>query len=1066
MSEGSSLPARFGASCRTLLDVSKHLLVIAKNLVELIRAPQSNDSLMGVIKQANEVSGRLDQALRRMHMELKQARKSSNNKKLFFQEQMFTSSSRTVQSSVVNLIRISKTSLSQTFTRNSVYMDVDPLAQQASLDKQMQESCRSLTSAIKTMMAASETIKRILTDAESVMQPPTSLELSIQDVLSCVDRIVATAKSTLNSTEGTSTIPTIDPDDASKQFVETAKVTFDYAVKVINVAKVLAFTEHEQQLKSGVFQLLSVAKRFHESAVAAKTGPARDDMADRTKMMIDMERLKNSLEESFWWFNTVVIEKLEAKKAAMEAAKKQNQTQLTTKPPMPPTPKPSSVPSPSVAELAARFTSPSSSSPPSSPSVLLREAQHAPLSPSTAKAAGKVGSSSSFVVSSRTMPKPSTHTARPSASSIFMGSSEAPARSPTTSPTQTTTGRVPTTITFRGFNPTLPTPTPTTVKPPAGTAANLIEAFSNKSASVSKSSSLRLPSRPAASSPDTHAQARATLESLFADPKPAQPPPPTPPAKQSPPHILHSELPDIQLPFYKPEASASPEDAQVSHSPSTNEDKSGMDMLTDALTDTLSSVLADLGGSAVPVPAPAPRPRTPPPPSHQAHAVENDDAADSGLRQRVHQRIERKSMAPAFMSEVEELSRKSMASSRGNRSASLYDNSFLGTPTASPTVTISVAEATQPPLVMYEGDMITQINIFLAQIQHMIRAMLHVEYAMRLSELSELIDNLKDSAIVSIWNDLRQPQPELDDVVLESIAEMGSRLQNIVSVTFDQYEGLRQINDFRGIPVHGPIVLQESGSLLSSIKTMMIAACILVLQQFSKEAVLAPEVVKLYIGHNKEPPYEEKAPFDYLGSPGMERTESRFKGGPFEVPFRRLSHNILLEYGRLKGGILEETGFVSSVMEMENGKNLNHVIVDEFLNEVYDATELYIETQRKIFQNKIQRVAALPTNKGKFVFAKFGGQVALVQRAEGYLSLLKPWMREWITVQVPSIVQREVFARNVDLLKQTLVTSKSQMVGSYQELLEAQIPEPLLHFSDLLKEVQEEYDLIFAIFEL
>lgn len=54
-----------------------------------------------------------------------------------------------------------------------------------------------------------------------------------------------------------------------------------------------------------------------------------------------------------------------------------------------------------------------------------------------------------------------------------------------------------------------------------------------------------------------------------------------------------------------------------------------------------------------------------------------------------------------------------------------------------------------------------------------------------------------------------------------------------------------------------------------------------------------------------------------------------------------------------QAGILVETGNVSSIVEQENGQNLNHFIVDKFMTEVNDTTDRCIAAQTETFNRKV-----------------------------------------------------------------------------------------------------------------
>jgi len=331
----------------------------------------------------------------------------------------------------------------------------------------------------------------------------------------------------------------------------------------------------------------------------------------------------------------------------------------------------------------------------------------------------------------------------------------------------------------------------------------------------------------------------------------------------------------------------------------------------------------------------------------------------------------------------------------------------------------------------------------------------------------DLLNAEKEAKVTSLWANLQNAKKDypkapplrknntklpgfFDDLTqyytkteLEAAAELAKRLEAILQAVLDQYEGLRQINDFRSVSECGQLILQTSNGTNSMLKKLMIIGSILIVFNFLQQAVGNKEIVKMYLPSAKD---------EFLE---MNRHEHNMK---------LATDNILLEYCKLKAGLLAETGYFSSVVEKENGNSLNYYIVDQFLTEIYAITEKCIIAQVDLFTKKVEEVEKLPKKRRKIIYAKFGGKEVFAQLAESTLSLLRPWMREWAKVQTSSIIQRELFGKTVEELKQSLNKSKNTMVTSFQELLNNQVPEPLYKFDEILKTVDEELELAATIF--
>jgi hypothetical protein len=206
-----------------------------------------------------------------------------------------------------------------------------------------------------------------------------------------------------------------------------------------------------------------------------------------------------------------------------------------------------------------------------------------------------------------------------------------------------------------------------------------------------------------------------------------------------------------------------------------------------------------------------------------------------------------------------------------------------------------------------------------------------------------------------------------------STRELGSRLFLSIEVAFDQYSGLRQISDFRGLP-EAPFVLTEAVQVMSRLNEMTMAAALQTLENLElvDEATLASE-------------------------------------------FESLCHALVTEYHAFKDGILLKLGVSSSLREMDrSGRNLNASVVLEYVRDVMAACDTCVEQMTTQFNERVRQIEFLPPAKQTEVFAAMGGKTELAQRVRAHLFQIKPWARESIQVQTQSMLQREVFGKTRD----------------------------------------------------
>lgn len=129
----------------------------------------------------------------------------------------------------------------------------------------------------------------------------------------------------------------------------------------------------------------------------------------------------------------------------------------------------------------------------------------------------------------------------------------------------------------------------------------------------------------------------------------------------------------------------------------------------------------------------------------------------------------------------------------------------------------------------------------------------------------------------------------------------------------------------------------------------------------------------------------------------------------------------------------------------------------------------------------------------KKIYAKFHGPIQFDLQAEKQFGAIKPWVENWIEVQIISIVQREVLAKNRAaievcavkhnlccaaritvvqakmtimitttflVLKDILNENKQRMVSAFKELLQSNLIEATIKIETLIKELTQEMEFV------
>jgi len=79
------------------------------------------------------------------------------------------------------------------------------------------------------------------------------------------------------------------------------------------------------------------------------------------------------------------------------------------------------------------------------------------------------------------------------------------------------------------------------------------------------------------------------------------------------------------------------------------------------------------------------------------------------------------------------------------------------------------------------------------------------------------------------------------------------------------------------------------------------------------------------------------------------------------------------------------------------------------MTEILGVTSDHIREMRQTFDAKIREIEKMSSEVQRRIYAKFNGPIHFDMQVEKHFSEIRPWVQNWIAVQVPSIVQRELF---------------------------------------------------------
>jgi hypothetical protein len=252
----------------------------------------------------------------------------------------------------------------------------------------------------------------------------------------------------------------------------------------------------------------------------------------------------------------------------------------------------------------------------------------------------------------------------------------------------------------------------------------------------------------------------------------------------------------------------------------------------------------------------------------------------------------------------------------------------------------------------------------------------------------------------------RAPTPFFSDV-LRDLCEFKER-------AFDQYAGLRQIGDLRGLPRCG---------------ATLFAAATPVVRQLSQ---LADAVVVVLMSHaflwstSTDGETQQR---------GIALMRDALSNG--ERCFAALS----AEYEPCLAAIVASVGCLRSkhVTDRSSGsggeQSLNDVYQRRFIQAVIDATGAHERHMREVLATVLGEVDQCVEATRTRIYAELGGRPAVLERAELALDGLRPWAVDWLKVQKDAFQMREVFAADIDSLHRVLDQSLQQMLLGFRECL-------------------------------
>jgi len=245
----------------------------------------------------------------------------------------------------------------------------------------------------------------------------------------------------------------------------------------------------------------------------------------------------------------------------------------------------------------------------------------------------------------------------------------------------------------------------------------------------------------------------------------------------------------------------------------------------------------------------------------------------------------------------------------------------------------------------------------------------------------------------------------------EPICSLMKVFDDIINKTFDQYEGLRQISDFRGLP-DGDSIIREGNQIHNVWKKLLLSAQVLILENARDKPNVPTNL---------------------------------------ESNFDQACNKLLVHFHWLKVGILKQVNQISSLRTLQGSSNLNCVFAYQFMNQIWDIATKHLNKVQSEINVKLAELAKFPDEQLLKQLKLYTSLLQVEMVLHASTSVVMPWVEQWINVQVPGIILREIFATDVQSLNQILQKNMETMVLGFQELLTTGILDLMMKIEDISK---------------
>ena len=207
-------------------------------------------------------------------------------------------------------------------------------------------------------------------------------------------------------------------------------------------------------------------------------------------------------------------------------------------------------------------------------------------------------------------------------------------------------------------------------------------------------------------------------------------------------------------------------------------------------------------------------------------------------------------------------------------------------------------------------------------------------------------------------------------------SKFGNQFEKLVEDTFDQYTGLRQFYDFRGLETIS-MFLPQINKIVQHLNARMMILVISFVEKWKNFEF-------------------EKIPF------------SKF------VHFlTRASNSLIYEFCCLKTGVLIQEGYLSSLTEnVDNLQTVNSSVVLQYIHEVMTLCDENINELTNKFNSVIKNIEQLSSKIKQSIFKQISPSTFVGDVARNHLKQIKPWACSCIRIHTQAFIQREVFAKS------------------------------------------------------